>query len=111
MLKIQPLNQIILKNTANPRFPRGFFRFGILRFVVAAIIGFYAISCTEYDQIGLDLVEQKIGLKSTDTLSLVAYTIAEETRYQPTKPTGASLVFTMILFLGKPRPVFIPKPG
>jgi hypothetical protein len=90
MLKIQPLNQIILKNTANPRFPRGFFRFGILRFVVAAIIGFYAISCTEYDQIGLDLVEQKIGLKSTDTLSLVAYTIAENEI--PTNQTNRSLL-------------------
>jgi hypothetical protein len=90
MLKIQPLKQIILKNTANPRFPRGFFRFGILRLAVAIIIGSCIISCTEFDQIGLDLVEQKIGLKSTDTLSLVAYTIAEERI--PTNQTNRSLL-------------------
>jgi hypothetical protein len=67
-----------LKKLINPRYNRGFFRLrSLLYAVIPVLLIFAATSCNEYDTIGLDLVEQPLSVSSTDTISLVAYTMAE----------------------------------
>jgi hypothetical protein len=69
----------VLKKTINPRFHRGFFRF--YSWVVALIIAMssqFFISCNELDEIGLDLIESPLTLKSTDTTTVFAYTQIED---------------------------------
>jgi hypothetical protein len=90
VLKILTLKHIDLKKIINPRSFRGFFRIKFHGFLFAGLVGLSAVSCTEFDQIGLDLVENKIGVNSTDTLSLVAYSILEDPI--PTNQTNRSLL-------------------
>jgi hypothetical protein len=93
MIEINNLKHIQLKKFINPRTFRGFFRFRLLHLFFAACIGL--ISCTEMDEMGLDLVEDRLGVGSTDTLSIIAYSILEDsvvTSYSSSNPTARQLL-------------------
>ncbi len=90
MLKIYNLNHKVLRNSLNPRYIRGFFRLKSMSAILVMVMGFYFTSCTEFDEIGLDLVENKIGMNATDTVSLVAYTVIEDS--VPTTRTNRHLL-------------------
>ncbi len=71
---------IVLKKAINPRFYRGFFR--INSWVVALILVLSSqvfLSCnSELEEIGLDLIESPLTVKSTDTTTVYAYTQIED---------------------------------
>ncbi len=71
---------IVLKKFFNPRSYRGFFRFNSL--VVVAVLAFslnFFSSCNEFDdEIGLNLIDNRLQVSSTDTLTLIAITQSED---------------------------------
>ena len=67
-----------MKKSIIPRNFRGLFRYGFIQAILIVILGLYITSCSEYEQIGIDLVNNRVGLFETDTLTVVAYTIAAE---------------------------------
>ncbi len=80
MIKINYTKHIfILKKLINPRFYRGFFRLSSYKFFLGAL-GFVFIlpSCNEMDSIGLDLIDNRIQLSTTDTVTVIAYTQKED---------------------------------
>lgn len=76
MFKILIFNKINLEKKINPRFSRGFFSYGFIQAAIIFILGIYATSCTEYEQMGINLIDNRVGLVETDTLTIVAYTLA-----------------------------------
>lgn len=67
-----------MKIIFTPRTPRGFFRLSLPVFfaLFAASLLFHA--CAEPDEIGLDLINTEVAVKSTDTLSIISFTVLEE---------------------------------
>lgn len=67
-----------MKKNLYPRFNRGFFSFKHL--AIAGILSFtlFLFSCNEMDDIGLELVDNRIELFTSNDLPLVAYTQTED---------------------------------
>jgi len=69
----------ILKKVFSPRFYRGFFRLSSHMFLLWAFaLVVFLPSCNEVDSIGLDLIENRIQLSTSDTVTVVAYTQKED---------------------------------
>lgn len=68
-----------MKKAFNPRFYRGFFRLSspIFLFWAFAMVVFFP-SCNEIDSLGLDLIDNKLQLSTSDTVTVVAYTQKED---------------------------------
>jgi len=65
-----------LKKGINPRNFWGFFSYGSIKAALILTLVIYIASCSEYEQIGLDLIDSRAELVTTDTLTIVAYTIS-----------------------------------
>jgi hypothetical protein len=64
----------ILRKLNPPRFRGGFFSPAVKLLVFLTFFSFW-FGCTEPDEIGLGLIDDLAGFGTTDTLSLLAYTI------------------------------------
>ena len=80
MIKIfNPKHRVILKKFNIPRLSRGFFRFSRITAAFIIITGFYFSSCTkEFDRIGMDLIDDQLGLTSQTIHPVSVFTQIED---------------------------------
>jgi hypothetical protein len=68
-----------LKKINNPRLSRGFFRFSSISAVFIILTGLYISSCTkEFDTIGMELIDDQLGLTSQTILPVSAFAEIED---------------------------------
>ncbi|MBW6478408.1 MAG: DUF4270 domain-containing protein [Bacteroidales bacterium] len=68
-----------MKKFNNPRLSRGFFRFSRISAVFIILAGLYISSCTkEFDSIGMDLIDDQLGLTTQTIYPVSAFTQIED---------------------------------
>ncbi len=68
-----------MKTNRNPRYCGVFFVSILKKAMAAAALLFVFYSCTESDELGLDLVDNKVRLNTLDTLTVTAMTVPDDT--------------------------------
>lgn len=70
-------NSSILKKPITPRLRGGFFSPMIQLFAIVTLFLTWQ-SCAEPDEVGLDLIDEKASILTTDTLTIEAFTLADD---------------------------------